>query len=199
MIERIGNVFVRLHNIYNAVCIVLNGGLIKGKWSDVRLWENQAALDAFLRGENVSPIWEHNGPNGITNEGMHYVLEVAFRSDAMSPVAQLAPWAAGLIDDASFTAVAAGDTMASHAGWIEATQYTEADRQTLAFGAAAARAITAQVSFTMNATKTIRGLFITSDDTKSGTTGTLFSTALFASPPSVINGNVLTANYSLTD
>lgn len=173
-------------------------GLPKGRWL-AKLWENKKHFDAFVRGENVAPIWKDFCHNGITNVGIHYVLEAAFRSDAMVPVAPIAPWFAGLIDDASFTAVAAADTMGSHAGWIEATTYDETERQTLAFAAAALRTISAQVSFTMNATKTLQGIFVAENDAKSSTTLVLFSTALFTSAPTVVSGNILTANYALTD
>jgi hypothetical protein len=156
-----------------------------------------ASEEARLRGD--APIWSEDGHNGITDEGIHYLLEVGFRSDDMSPVSQIAPWYASLIDDDSFTGVAAGDVMDSHSTWLESDDYSEGVRQTLAFGAAATRAVAAQVAFTMSATKTLRGIFITSDDTKDGTTGTLWATALFVSPPTVVMGNVLTVNYSLTD
>lgn len=192
-----------LNNFRNRLATIIAGGslqaaMFKGRW-DVKAFADQDAFNKYLRGEAVDPIFAAKFRNGITDVGMHYALEVGFRSDAMSPVAQLAPWYAGLINNSGYSAVAAGDTAASHAGWAESSGYTETDRQTLAFGAAATRAITASVSFSINTSVTIRGIFVISDDTKAGTTGTLFSTALFGSPPSLVNGNVLTANYSLSD
>lgn len=194
MFNRIGNVIVQGWDWLTGPQALKDDRLIRGRWKSVQLHESQEAKD---RGD--APLWEVDFPNGITNVGIHYLLEVGFRADAGVPVAQIAPWFAGLIDDSSFSGVAAGDTMASHAGWIEADDYSESDRQTLAFGAAATRSITAQVAFTMNATKTLRGIFVTSVDTKNDNTGTLWSTALFGTPPTVVNGNVLTCNYSLTD
>lgn len=178
---------------------VEQGNLPRGKWERVCLWNSQEDYEAYKRGEFVLPKWSVNFDNGITDEGIHYLLEVGFRSDAGMPEAQLAPWYAGLIDNSGYTGVDPSDTMSSHTGWSEATQYDETNRQTLAFGAAATRKITAQVSFTMNATKTIEGIFVTSNNTKSGTTGKLWSTALFSSPPGLVSGNVLTANYTLSD
>lgn len=172
---------------------------VQGYWHDAKIWASQDDLDAFNRGENAACIAMPDFDNGITDEGIHYLLEVGFRSDAGMPVSQIAPWFAGLIDNAGFTGVDASDTMASHTGWSESTDYSESVRQTLVFGAAAARAITAQVAFSINATKTIEGIFVPSNSTKGGTTGTLWSTAIFSSPPSLISGNVLTANYSLSD
>lgn len=194
MFERIGNVIVRGWDFLTGGQSPKNDLMIRGKWHGVTLHESQEAKD---RGD--APIWEVAFPNGITDAGIQYLLEVGFRDGDAPDPAQIAPWYAGLIDDSSFTGVAAGDTMASHSGWIEATQYSESDRQTLAFGAVAARAITAQVAFTMSSTKTLRGIFVTSVSTKSDNTGTLWSTALFGTPPTVVSGNVLTCNYSLTD
>lgn len=175
--------------------------LLKGKIHNIKAWASAADRDAYLAGDQtVQPIWVcPDGPNGITDVGIHYVLEVSFRDGVAPDPGQIGTWYSGLIDNESFTGVAAGDTSASHAGWIENEDYDEAARITVAFNAAATRAITAAISWTINDTITIRGIFIISDDTKGGTTGTLFSTALFASPPSLVAGNVLTANYSLTD
>lgn len=178
-----------------------DGRFIRGKWHGIRVWHNREDYDRFLIGRRVKPkLWLPDQPNGITDVGIHYLLEVGFRSDAGMPVAQEAPWYAGLIDNAGYTGVNPSDTSASHSGWTEITsQYDESVRQTLAFGVAASRAITASVSFTFNASKTVQGIFVINVNTKGGSTGTLWSTALFSSPPALISGNVLTANYSLTD
>jgi hypothetical protein len=165
---------------------------IRGFWN-INAYENMKSRLAN------DPMWSLRLPNGITDVGIHYLLEVGFRSDAGSPVAQEAPWYAGLIDNAGFTGLDPSDTMASHTGWSEAQDYDESVRQTLAFAAAAARAISDDVSFTMNATKTIEGIFVTTNNVKGGTTGTLWSTAQFSTAPALISGNVLTANYSLSD
>ena len=172
--------------------LVLPERFVKGFWK-LAAYENMQA-----RLEN-SPFWQGEDPNGITDEGIHYLLEVGFRSDAGMPEAQLAPWYAGLIDNSGFTGLDPSDTMSSHSGWTESQDYSEAVRQTLAFAAAASRAISDDVSFTMNATKTIEGIFVTSNNVKGGTTGKLWSTAQFSTAPALVSGNVLTANYSLSD
>jgi len=183
------------------VAWALGNRMLKGKWTDVYVWANQADADAYRAGDTtVVPLCQlPDFSNGITDVGIHYVLEVAFRDGTAPDPAQIGTWYALLIDNASFTGVAAGDTSASHAGWIENEDYDEANRITITFAAAATRKITAAISFTINATITVRGFGIISVNTKGGTTGTLFSTALFASAPSLVAGNVLTGNYSLTD
>lgn len=134
-------------------------------------------------------------PNGITDVGLNHILNTEF--DAGTPVTT---WYIGIVDNASFSAFAAGDTMGSHAGWIEMTAYTEAVRQTWGAGAASARSITnaVQATFSINATKTLKGVFITSDSTKSGTTGTLWSTAAFASTVGVISGDSVKVTYTVS-
>lgn len=175
--------------------LILPTRLVKGRWSNVRIFNTPDDFAKFQRGEAVMALVLPDFANGITDVGIHYLLEAGFRDGA-----KITAWYAGLIDNAGYTGVAAGDTMSSHTGWTEiSTQYDEATRQTLSFGAAASRAITASVSFTMNDTKTIKGIFVTSVNTKGGTTGTLWSTALFSSPPGLVSGNVLTANYTLSD
>lgn len=134
-------------------------------------------------------------PNGIVDVGLNHILNTQF--DAGS---QVTTWYIGLIDNASFTALAAADTMSSHAGWIEATAYDEATRVTWSTGVASGRSITngTTADFSMNATATIKGIFITSNNTKGGTTGTLWSTAAFASNVSVSNGDSLKITYTVS-
>lgn len=134
-------------------------------------------------------------PNGIVDVGLNHILETEFNGG--TPVTT---WYIGLIDNASFSALAAGDTSASHAGWIENSDYDEATRPEWTAGTAAARSITnaSTVDFSMNATKTIKGIFIISNATKGGSTGVLWSTAAFGSTVSVNNGDTLKVTYTLS-
>lgn len=134
-------------------------------------------------------------PNGITDEGLNNILDVEFNS-----ATQITTWYIGLVDNASFSAFAAADTMASHAGWIEVTAYSESVRQTWGSGAASARSVTnaTAATFSINATKTLKGIFVTSDNTKSGTTGKLWSTAAFASTVAVISGDSVKVTYTVS-
>lgn len=179
----------------------------------MRFWDRARAVVDRMRGVgNRLPLhgkffvehYDANGvlkgkyevPNGITDEGIHYLENTGFRA-----VAQITTWYIGIIDNASFTAVADADTMASHAGWIESTAYTNSpdNRATWSPGAAASRQITngTTADFSINATVTLKGIFITSVNTKGGTTGTLWSTALFGSNVNVVNGDTLKITYTL--
>ncbi len=111
-----------------------------------------------------------------------------------------AAWYIGLISSTSWSAVAAGDTMASHAGWTEFVGFSNANRPTTAWSAASAgsKTLSAGLVFNINASGTVKGSFLTSNNTKSGTTGILGSAGLFTGGDQpVVDTNTLTVNYSL--
>jgi hypothetical protein len=138
----------------------------------------------------------HEFPNGIVDVGLNHILETQFNGG--TPVTT---WYIGLINNAGYSALANADTMASHAGWAEiTTQYDEATRPEWTAGTAAARSITngTAVDFSMNDTISVRGIFITSVNTKGGTTGILWSTALFASTVAAENGDTLKVTYTVS-
>lgn len=139
--------------------------------------------------------WEKDLPNGIVDEGIEYLLDAGFNGGS-----QISTWYVGLIDNSGFSALSNSDTMASHSGWSESTAYTEATRPEWTAGAAASRAVTngTSVDFSINATVTIRGIFITSNNTKGGTTGTLWSTAAFGTNASATSGDTLKITYTVT-
>lgn len=111
----------------------------------------------------------------ITNEGLNYCLDVAVHD-----AAKVATWYVGLIHSTNYSTLAAGDTMSSHAGWEEDQNYSESVRQTWTEGAASSQQTTnaTVMTFTMNASTTIKGIFVCSDSTKGGSTGTLLATKL---------------------
>ncbi|MCK5117928.1 MAG: hypothetical protein KAR44_15135 [Candidatus Aegiribacteria sp.] len=79
---------------------------------------------------------------------------------------------------------AAGDTMASHAGWTENSNYDEATRETLTLGAVSGQSVDNSASkavFTIDTdTQTLGGAFLTTDNTKGGSSGTLVGGAAFS-------------------
>jgi hypothetical protein len=145
--------------------------------------------------------WEDENHNLVVNGGLQYMCGTALTS-----VTQITTWYIGLYGAAASNNPAAGDTMASHAGWTEVVPYSNATRPTCTF----ATATTANPSvatnsasvavFNINATSTVGGAFLTSNNTKSGTTGTLFSAADFSAPGdrSVASGDTLNVTYTLS-
>lgn len=133
--------------------------------------------------------------NDIVDAGAHSLLNVGFRNQA-----QIAAWYCGLIDATSFSAISASDTMSSHAGWLECDDYDESARPAWSPDAPSARAISnsTRMVFTINASRTIQGIFLTSGSAKNGTTGTLWSAKEFASPRSVVSGDELRVAYEIS-
>lgn len=139
--------------------------------------------------------WSDTIANLITTVGKNDMLDKHLAGSAYT-----AAWYMGLISTTSYTTgPAAGDTMASHGGWAEDQQYSQGARPTCAFSAAAAgsKALSSALSFSINATTTIKGAFINSVATKGGTTGILFSAGLFSGgDKAVANGDTLSISYS---
>ena len=113
----------------------------------------------------------------------------------------------GLISSTSYSAVAAGDTMASHAGWLEAgganAPTYSGNRKTAVWSAAAsgAKALSPALSFAITSTGTVKGAFLVygsgASATKDNTGGTLWSAGTFSTgDKAVVNGDTLNVNYS---
>lgn len=140
-------------------------------------------------------LWEENNlHNLVVNVGLDYLLDVA-----LSGATQITTWYIGLTDGTP--TLAAADTMASHAGWVEVTAYTEAVRQTWVDGGVSGQSVSnsaSVASFSINATTTVGGVFMASDNVKAGTTGTLYSEVAFSADRSLQNGDTLEITYTQT-
>ena len=138
-------------------------------------------------------------PNLVTDVGARYLLD-----NGLAGSAYTATFFLGLISLTSYSAVAAADTMSSHAGWLEAgatnaPAYSESTRRTAAWAAASSRskALSAGLVFTFTNSGTVKGPFLTTVSTKDGTTGTLYSAGLFTGGDQpVVNTNTLTVSYT---
>lgn len=140
--------------------------------------------------------WEDDAYNLITNVGINDVLNEYIRGTT-----QTTAWYMGLVDNAGFTAFANADTASSHSGWAESIAYSNGARLQWSPGAASGQSITngSSVNFSINATATIRGLFISSVATLSATTGILFSEAAFSGGNQSVNsGDTLQCTYTLS-
>jgi hypothetical protein len=113
----------------------------------------------------------------------------------------------GLISSVSYSAVAAGDTMTSHAGWLEAggtnAPTYSGNRKTAAWSAAASgsKALSAALSFAITGSGTVKGAFLCygsgASATKDNTGGVLWSAGTFTTgDKAVVNGDTLNCNYS---
>jgi len=143
--------------------------------------------------------WEDKAPNLVVNQGLKDMNDKYF-----SGAAYTAAWYLGLVTGpGSGTTFAAGDTLASHAGWTEFTNYS-GNRGAVTFGAATTAdpsVITnpSPVQFTITgAGGTVAGAFLSSVPT--GTSGILFSESDFQSPGDrvVVSGDVLNVTYQFS-
>jgi hypothetical protein len=146
--------------------------------------------------------WEESSHNLVVNVGLQDMNTKYFTGSSYT-----AAWYIGLITGpGSGTTIAAGDTMSSHAGWTENTSYSNANRPTATFGTATTADPSvidnsaSPASFSINGTATIAGAFLTSSNTKSGTTGILFSTSDFTAPGdrAVVSGDTLNVTYTFS-
>lgn len=155
---------------------------------------NPLVIEHYRKGVKIA---EYKIENDVTNVGKNAIFD-AFFNEA-SQVAQ-ADWAIGLVNNSGWTAFAAADTMSSHAGWTEWTSYDEATRQAWGPGAASGQAVTnaTAATFTISASGTLKGLFITSSNTKGGTAGLLWATAAFTSTVAVEDNDELKVTYTVS-
>ena len=145
--------------------------------------------------------WSAESHNLVVNVGLQDMNTKYFSGSSYT-----AAWYVGLYGAAASNDPAASDTASSHAGWTEITPYSNATRPACSFGTATTAdpsVITNSSSpsqFSINATATVGGAFLISDNTKGGTSGVLFSASDFASPGdrSVASGDTLNVTYTFS-
>jgi hypothetical protein len=145
--------------------------------------------------------WESQSHNLVVNVGLKDMNDKYFSGSGYT-----AAWYIGLYGAASSNNPAAGDTMTSHTGWTEVTAYSQSTRPAASFGAATTADPSvinnsgSPATFSINGSTTVGGAFLTSDDTKGGTSGVLFSAADFQAPGdrAVINGDTITVTYEFS-
>lgn len=134
--------------------------------------------------------------NDITNEGKNLIFDIMFHDQTQIAAAS---WYIGLISISGFSALAASDTMASHSGWTEFTTYSQSTRVAWGQGSPSSQSITnaSPATFDITGSGTVKGIFVTSNSTKGGTTGKLWSGALFLADVPVVNGDQLKITYTI--
>lgn len=143
--------------------------------------------------------WSDSFHNLVVNEGLQNMNQTFFKGSGYT-----AAWYLGLVTGpGSGTTFAAGNTLASHAGWTENTAYT-GNRKAVTFGTATTADPSvidnsaAPSSFTMNANaQVIAGAFLCS--VASGTSGVLFSAGDFTGGDKTVDsGDTLAVTYTFS-
>lgn len=147
--------------------------------------------------------WRDEFPNTVTTVGKNLLLDTLLSGSGYSVTG---PYM-GLISSASWSAIAAGDTMSSHAGWLEAgganAPTYSGSRKTVAFNAASSgsKAASAAASFAITGSGTVKGGFLVlgsgASSTVGNTGGVLYSAGLFSGGDrAVTNGDTLNVSYA---
>jgi hypothetical protein len=145
--------------------------------------------------------WVEERKNLVVNVGLQNMAGVGLDG----ATTRYTTWYIGLYGAGASNNPAASDTMSSHAGWTENTTYSNATRPAATFAAATTAnpsVVTnsaSKASFNINGTTTVGGAFLTTDNTKGGTTGVLFSASDFTGGDrSVVNGDTLQVTYTFS-
>jgi hypothetical protein len=158
--------------------------------------------------ENGDLKWEEKFPNLVNAIGKQLMLDTLLRGSAYTVVG---PYLGLLNSGGTF---AAADTMTSHAGWTEYTNYTvgTAIRGTAVFAASTSSGTTptnvttcaaASITYTITgAGGTIGGCFLVTGtgavSTQGSTAGTLYSAGNFTVAKAVTAGDTVAVTYSTT-
>jgi hypothetical protein len=147
-------------------------------------------IEHYNKDGDLLAVWEEK--NLVTNEGLNDLL-----NEALSAAGNARSWYVGLFES-NYTPTSA-DT-AAVPGFTESTAYDEATRPAWTDAGASSQQITNSASkavFTMNATKTIYGAFLSSLSTKGGVTGVLFASSRFSASRAVVATDVLNITYTI--
>lgn len=140
-------------------------------------------------------LWRDEIHNLVTTAGKNDALDKYLAGSSYT-----AAWYLGLISSTSYTTgPAAGDTASSHSGWTEDQNYSQGARPTAAWSAASSgsKALSSALTFSINASTTIKGCFLISNATKGGTSGVLYSAGLFSGgDKTVASGDTLNVSYT---
>lgn len=152
---------------------------------------------AICRGADGKEKWREGFRNTVMTLGKNDLLDKFLKGAAYTQTIRMGLKGAG-------TQVA-GDTQASHAGWLEvglanAPTYT-GNRKDVTMGAASAGAsVSPGQVFAITSTGTVAGCFINNGGsaTIDNTTGVLFSAGDFSTSRAVISGDTITVVYTLS-
>lgn len=183
---------------------------------------NQSVAPQMLRGRGVSDDLEMSGkfqyqlfdalgnpltaeltaPNGITTLAKSALFNAFFKNGT-----RWTNWYVGLMDAFTYVTILPTDSMVSHSGWTEFLPYVTFDdiygpRIAWGQGTASGGQITnsAQIVFKFTNNGSVIGIFVSTDQVKEHwePTGMLWSTALFAAPLSVADGDQLRVTYTIS-
>lgn len=158
-------------------------------------------FDVVCYDKDGNEKWREVMDNLVVNVGLQDMNQKYFAGSSYTAAFYIGLWGAGASNNP-----AAGDTMSSHAGWTEVTTYSNGTRVAVTFGTATTANPSvisnsaSPASFAINGSTTVGGAFLTTNSTKGGTTGTLFSGSDFTSPGdrAVVLGDTVAVTYTFS-
>lgn len=145
-------------------------------------------IDVVCIGPDGEVKWEEHVHNLVTTAGKTDIIDKYLKGSSYT-----AAWYCIL---AGAGTKAAGDTLASHAGWSEVTPYS-GNRPAITWGTTSSGSNTSSaVSISINATATVAGAGTASVNT--GTSGVLYNVADFSASRSVASGDTLNVTFTLS-
>lgn len=166
---------------------------------------------AFAKGTFTATLIDRDGnikwidefSNIVVTVGKNLALDTYLAGAAYTVVGPFM----GLISSTSYSAVAASDTMSSHAGWLEAGNANaptySGTRKTAAWAAASSgsKSLSAALSYVFTGAGTVKGAFLALGSgalaTIDSTSGVLYSAGLFAGGDKVVgSGDTLNVSYT---
>lgn len=162
------------------------------------LFTIRGRFDAVCYGPDGKVKWSDSIDNLVTTVGKNDLLDKYLKGSSYTQTFRMGLKGAG--------SAAAGDTQASHAGWLEqglgnAPTYT-GNRKDVVMGAAAAGvSVSPAQVFAITSSGTVAGCFTNNGGsaTKDDTTGTLFSAGDFTAGDKVVtSGDSISVTYTLT-
>jgi len=174
------------------------GSMVRGRRFDDDLGPKGVVHYELYRGGKL--LLPRTACNAVTNTAKNRFLDGWFNAGTIETNTT---WSIGLVDAATYSSFQLTDTMSSHTGWQEFTDYTVGgvgtNRGLWSQGAASGQAVTnaSPVTFDFTASGTIQGIFVVSNITKGSTANLLWSTASFLSPLTVESGDQLRVTYTV--
>lgn len=147
----------------------------------------------FEARRNGSLLWREETPNLVTNVGLDYALDATLNGATQSTTFYI-----GLVDGSP--TFDQSDTMGSHSEWTENQNYSESNRVEWTNNSVSGQSIDnagSEAAFSINASTTIAGAFLVDDNTKGGTSGTLFAEGSFSTTRNLENGDTLNVEYTI--
>lgn len=163
----------------------------------------EGIYEAVCIGPDGKEKWRDTIINTVVTVGKNLALDTYLAGSSYTVVGPFM----GLISSVSFSAIAAADTMSSHAGWTEAGNANaptySGTRKTAAWSAASggSKALSAALSFAITGTGTVKGAFLVygsgAVNTIDNTSGTLYSAGLFSGGDKTVgNGDTINVSYT---